>query len=208
MRAGCGNYAHCPSLTVMLYEAGHSTYEIQKDLGISDGCLDKLKRKGRLKVRKHRTCRPLIAMLYELTDLGSLLIARECGVSTAAVNRALRWAGIDTSQPKRRNQHGKPNGGRERYHKAKNYKQRCAKYGVEYDPGVTLAGVFARDGGVCAICGRATDWADTRYVFSGPTHPTIDHITPLSRGGSHTWENVQLACHECNSRKGDGVMRR
>jgi 5-methylcytosine-specific restriction endonuclease McrA len=36
-----------------------------------------------------------------------------------------------------------------------------------------------------------------------PTAPTVDHIIPLARGGSHTWDNVQLAHHLCNSLKGD-----
>jgi 5-methylcytosine-specific restriction endonuclease McrA len=32
---------------------------------------------------------------------------------------------------------------------------------------------------------------------------TQDHITPLSKGGSHTLHNVIAACHSCNSRKGN-----
>lgn len=31
---------------------------------------------------------------------------------------------------------------------------------------------------------------------------TQDHIVPLSKGGSHTVQNVIAACHSCNSRKG------
>lgn len=209
MKAGCGNYKHCPSLTVMLYESGHSTYEICRWFGIPEGSIDKLRKKGRLKIRKYpRACRPAIVAMYQLTNYGSSLIARYLGISTATVCRALKWAGISVSESKRRNQYGKPNGGRRRYNSAKNYKQRCAKYGVEYDSSVTLDGVFYRDGGICRICGRTTDWSDNRYVFSGPTHPTIDHIVPLSRGGSHTWGNVQLACHECNSKKGSMVAVR
>ena len=39
----------------------------------------------------------------------------------------------------------------------------------------------------CARCGR------------GGT--TIDHIVPLSRGGTHRLSNLQLLCEECNSAK-------
>ncbi len=32
---------------------------------------------------------------------------------------------------------------------------------------------------------------------------TIDHIIPLSQGGEHSYKNTQLACFECNCKKGD-----
>lgn len=36
-----------------------------------------------------------------------------------------------------------------------------------------------------------------------PRAPTIDHVIPISRGGKNTRENLVLACHFCNKRKGD-----
>ena len=36
-------------------------------------------------------------------------------------------------------------------------------------------------------------------------YPTIDHIIPLSKGGTHTWNNVQLAHMCCNAGKCDKV---
>lgn len=33
---------------------------------------------------------------------------------------------------------------------------------------------------------------------------TMDHVLPLSQGGSHTFSNVVPACPSCNSRKSDG----
>ena len=34
----------------------------------------------------------------------------------------------------------------------------------------------------------------------------LDHIKPKSKGGLHTWSNVQLLCRTCNVRKGAGTM--
>jgi hypothetical protein len=55
--------------------------------------------------------------------------------------------------------------------------------------------VLERDDGVCAICGDDVD----------PFHFTIDHVIPLSAGGEHSYENVQLAHRDCNTRKGATV---
>lgn len=59
----------------------------------------------------------------------------------------------------------------------------------------------------CAICGCETDpndfWIDNngRKCF-GRSYPTVDHIVPLKLGGTDTFDNVQLACKRCNSKKG------
>jgi 5-methylcytosine-specific restriction endonuclease McrA len=36
-----------------------------------------------------------------------------------------------------------------------------------------------------------------------PNQASVDHIVPLSRGGLHVEENLQLACVTCNSKKSD-----
>lgn len=60
--------------------------------------------------------------------------------------------------------------------------------------------VFRRDGWICQICGEPVDmdlkWPD-------PHSASIDHVVPLSKGGSHTLENVQLTHLVCNNRKND-----
>ena len=56
-----------------------------------------------------------------------------------------------------------------------------------------------RDRWTCQICGNAviTDPTNTVELRS----PTIDHNVSLARGGRHRWNNVQLACRECNAIK-------
>jgi 5-methylcytosine-specific restriction endonuclease McrA len=36
-----------------------------------------------------------------------------------------------------------------------------------------------------------------------PKLATIEHLTPLARGGTWDRENLVAACHECNNRKGN-----
>jgi len=50
--------------------------------------------------------------------------------------------------------------------------------------------VLRRDFYTCQYCG-------SRHEL------TLDHVTPRSRGGRHAWENVVVACRECNQFKGN-----
>lgn len=72
------------------------------------------------------------------------------------------------------------------------------------DRTLTTLTIYNKAGGVCAACGIDTLHPQTpraqrpkeRYNWA-----TLDHIKPLSQGGSHTWDNAQLLCLSCNSRK-------
>lgn len=84
------------------------------------------------------------------------------------------------------------------------HRHRAKKNGTAYDPSVTLKKLVERDGLRCAICGGMCNWNDHSWSeYSGPTYPSIDHIIPMAKGGSHTWDNVQVAHIICNSEKGD-----
>lgn len=61
--------------------------------------------------------------------------------------------------------------------------------------------VFERDGYVCQICGKPTAERDGNL---SPMYPTVDHVVPLSKGGDHTYGNVQTAHFICNSHKAAG----
>ena len=64
--------------------------------------------------------------------------------------------------------------------------------------------VFISAGWKCQICGKATP-----QRLRGTTHkraPELDHIVPLSKGGTHTWTNVQCLCRECNGWKSDRLV--
>ncbi len=72
------------------------------------------------------------------------------------------------------------------------------------DRTLTTLTIYLRDEGICQTCGIKTQHpqtpraqrAEKRYDWA-----TLDHIKPLSQGGTHTWDNAQLLCLSCNSRK-------
>lgn len=84
------------------------------------------------------------------------------------------------------------------------WRKRAERYGCsEFDETITLKSLIKRDGGICQICGRPTDKDDITNGHIGRMYPTLDHIIPLSKGGTHTWDNVQLAHMSCNAGKCD-----
>ena len=68
---------------------------------------------------------------------------------------------------------------------------------VSFDP----FDVFDRDKWRCKLCGVRTP------KMKRGTHdddaPELDHIIPLSKGGSHSRENTQCTCRKCNAAKSD-----
>ena len=52
--------------------------------------------------------------------------------------------------------------------------------------------VFARDGNCCQYCGKTFPTSELN----------LDHVTPRSRGGQMSWQNIVCSCVDCNARKG------
>lgn len=60
-----------------------------------------------------------------------------------------------------------------------------------YREPIDRTAIFDRDNGTCYLCGKQPKgW-----------HRTLDHVIPLSRGGSHTPGNLRVACRSCNASK-------
>lgn len=74
------------------------------------------------------------------------------------------------------------------------------------DMTITLFDLSKRFNDRCAICHNTVDWSDFEarngIFIAGETYPSIDHIIAVSNGGTHTWNNVQLAHRKCNTAKG------
>jgi hypothetical protein len=61
--------------------------------------------------------------------------------------------------------------------------------------------ICKRDNWVCQICGKKVN---PKYKWPHPLSASIDHIIPISKGGTHERKNLQLAHLECNLKKHNG----
>lgn len=85
--------------------------------------------------------------------------------------------------------------------------RRARLAGAKSDRGVTIMSLRARDGDNCCYCGVALDFRrGKRGDGIAPNRATLEHVLPLSRGGSHTFDNTKLACHCCNTSKNDKTV--
>lgn len=68
---------------------------------------------------------------------------------------------------------------------------------------ISLAELMRKFKGRCNYCKTLCVKPDGR---NDPSEATVDHIMPLSKGGLHLWNNVQLLCRRCNTAKKDKVL--
>jgi hypothetical protein len=67
-------------------------------------------------------------------------------------------------------------------------------------PALSVDQLAARDGYHCHICHQKIDMALTGLAKWGPT---IEHILPVSKGGTNEPENLALAHRHCNTARGN-----
>jgi 5-methylcytosine-specific restriction endonuclease McrA len=61
----------------------------------------------------------------------------------------------------------------------------------------TRLALYLRDGLACVYCGQSVDDGVTL---------TLDHIVPVSKGGTNRPENLVTCCHTCNCARGNRSM--
>lgn len=61
----------------------------------------------------------------------------------------------------------------------------------------TRAQIIHRDQRTCHLCGK-------RGLTNREIH--LDHVHPISKGGTHTYDNVKVSCAPCNLSKGARIL--
>ena len=87
--------------------------------------------------------------------------------------------------------------------RARRTQKKAAKRGARvqtFGRNITLRRLIERDGIKCAICGRKTNM---QAHYLSDDYPSVDHIVPVSHGGTHSWTNVRVAHRGCNSVRSD-----
>jgi len=93
---------------------------------------------------------------------------------------------------------------------------------AEFDQSITWESVWERFGPYCYICGKEAIYNQKDLGLRQGTNAwkerwgeyrrehidraaVVEHMYPRSKGGTHTWDNVRIACLRCNLIKGDSV---
>lgn len=85
-----------------------------------------------------------------------------------------------------------------------NRRRRARKSNVEAEE-FTNADVRMFHGDDCYLCGERINF---RLRWPNPKSPSLDHVIPLSRGGTHTLENCAMTHWECNHKKNANLVDR
>lgn len=80
-------------------------------------------------------------------------------------------------------------------------KRRAIERGTEAE-NIDKYQVFHRDNWRCKDCGRKVQ---KKRIYDDNA-AELDHIIPLAKGGTHTWDNVQTLCRKCNQTKSDNAI--
>lgn len=82
-------------------------------------------------------------------------------------------------------------------------KRKALERGARTADNIDPIAIFERDAWRCQICGCKTPKSKRGTIHDKA--PELDHIIPLSKGGLHSFDNVQCTCRSCNAKKSDAV---
>lgn len=87
-------------------------------------------------------------------------------------------------------------------HKRRQKQRRLERLRAARNGKVNYVEIHERDKWVCQICG---DKIEGHYDCKNPLSLTYDHRIPLSRGGLHSTQNLQMTHLICNTQKGNRI---
>jgi len=101
---------------------------------------------------------------------------------------------------------------RRKYHDRQKEIKRRLETINDIDYTITLQKLIKRDNNICYICNKECNLNDYTYrgntFIAGNYYPSIEHVIPLSKGGTHTWDNIKLAHRICNTLKGTKILEK
>ena len=85
----------------------------------------------------------------------------------------------------------------------KRERRRAREIGAMVDGKIDRAALIERDNYTCYLC-----WKVLSPLTLTPHSDrlTVDHVVPLSRGGTHALDNLKVACLSCNDKKGAKLL--
>lgn len=83
------------------------------------------------------------------------------------------------------------------------HRRRSRKRNAPYEMNIDVLAVCERDNFECWICDTPVDMT---LKHPNPLSKNLDHIIPLARGGTHTFNNLALSHSKCNLKKGTRVL--
>jgi 5-methylcytosine-specific restriction endonuclease McrA len=87
----------------------------------------------------------------------------------------------------------------------KKYRRAMERAAIRLGEPVPPTAIYSRDDWICQIC---NDPVNRQARHPDPMSVSLDHIIPLAKGGTHTYDNLQCAHLVCNIRKSDKVEGR
>lgn len=134
-----------------------------------------------------------------------LLAQRGPKPNCTVCNVELRWrgasycSGVECQREKKREENRAYYEANQDAHRSRVSQYRARRVGTTVEP-VNVATIYERDRWRCGLCSKRIDQA---LSYPHPMSRSIDHIVPLSCGGTHTAGNLQAAHLRCNVAKGN-----